>query len=220
MSQRKISLAVGEYYHIYNRGNTKQVIYTSNDEYERFKNLLYVANGTKHFEVRGMKNSDMLDFERGEPLVSIGVYCLMPNHFHILLTPIVEMGVQQFMQKLATAYSMYFNKRHLRTGSLYEGKFKARHADSDRYLKYLYAYIHLNPVKLIDSHWKEKIGTDATVLYDFAAKYKYSSLSDYLGGVRRENLIIDKNNFPDYFTTHEAVKKELFDWLTLAPDTL
>ena len=82
------------------------------------------------------EHEEMLEFERDESVVSNGTDWLMPNHFHIVLTPLVEGGAQLFMQNLSTAYSMYFNKRHLRTGSLFEGKFKATHADSVEYLKY------------------------------------------------------------------------------------
>ena len=60
------------------------------------------------------------------------------------------------MGKLGTGYSMYFNRKYKRTGALFVGAFKSQHANSDEYLKYLYAYIHLNPVKLIDSTWKEE----------------------------------------------------------------
>ena len=79
----------------------------------------------------------------------------MPNHFHILVKEKIENGISKFMGKLTTGYSMYFNKRYDRTGSLFQGVFKSVHADSDEYLKYLFAYIHLNPIKLINPEWKE-----------------------------------------------------------------
>ena len=59
----------------------------------------------------------------------------MPNHFHILITQMEEKGVSKFMQKLSTAYSMYYNKKYKRTGGLFEGKFKSEHLNKDRYLK-------------------------------------------------------------------------------------
>lgn len=220
MSTRKIPLALGEFYHVYNRGNSKQLIYNNDSEYKRFQNLLYIANGTKHFEMRELKMPNVLDFKRGEPLVAIGLYCLMPNHFHILLTPVVEDGIQQFMKKLSTSYSMYFNKKNLRTGSLFEGKFKSRHIDSDEYLKYLFSYIHLNPVKLIDSKWREEGIKDAEIAFEYISKYKFSSLQDYLGVVRNENKILDKKKFPEYFNSNKDIKKELFQWLAFKPDIL
>ena len=143
MSIRRVLFAFGEYFHIYNRGNSKQDIFKDNLDRERFQSQLFLANGTAPFDFRRVSKDGVYDCERGGQLVYMGAYCLMPNHFHILLTPAVEGGVHTFMQKLSTGYSMYFNKKYERTGVLFEGKFKARHADSDEYLKYLFAYIHL-----------------------------------------------------------------------------
>ncbi len=140
----------------------------------------------------------------------------MPNHFHILATPLVEDGLTTFMGKLGTGYSMYFNKKYKRTGALFQGTFKSEHADNDEYLKYLYAYIHLNPVKLIDKNWQEEGSKDAAKSFDFAASFAYSSLPDYLGQVRPENAIINPDPFPQYFSTAADMKAELFDWLTFA----
>ncbi len=74
----------------------------------------------------------------------------MPNHFHILFKQEKEQGITTFMQKLSTAYVMYYNKKYKRSGGLFEGKFKSKYAGEDRYLKYLFSYIHLNPLKILD----------------------------------------------------------------------
>jgi len=110
MSVRKVSFVEQEFYHVYNRGNSRQTIYVTNDDHTRFVALLYLANGTKSFEFRNLKSDTMFVRDRGEQQVAIGAYCLMPNHFHILLTPLVPDGVTNFMLKLSTGYSMYFNK--------------------------------------------------------------------------------------------------------------
>jgi hypothetical protein len=78
------------------------------------------------------------------------------------------------MGKLCTAYTMYFNRKHKRTGSLFQGKFKSVNVIDDIQAKYLFSYIHLNPVKIIDHNWKENGIKD----FDFAKKY----ISDYLLG--------------------------------------
>ena len=105
MSLRKVPHVPGEFYHIYNRGNSKQKIFNSDEDYGRFMRLLYLANGTASLDLRLIAESETepFQFEKGEPQVSIGAYCLMPNHFHILLTPLTEDGVANFMKKLATA---------------------------------------------------------------------------------------------------------------------
>ena len=216
MVTRGISFAEDEFYHVYNRGTDKRVIFKDTADYRRFQELLYLSNSTESINVREIKkyHQNVFDFERDNQLVSIGVYCLMPNHFHILLTPIRDNGVTIFMQKLATSYSMYFNKRYDRKGGLFEGTFKAVHADDDRYIKYLFSYIHLNPVKLIDRNWKEDGLKDSSAAYKYVSEYKYSSLKDYLEENRHEQYILDMQQFPRYFPTKHDVRRELFEWLT------
>ena len=213
MSERKVSLVEGEYYHIYNRGNSRQSIFLTEADYERFCALLYLSNGTTSVDFRNIDQDKIFEFDRGEQQVAIGAYCLMPNHFHILLTPLVEGGVTTFMKKLSTAYSMYFNKKNFRTGALFEGKYKSEHADDDMYLKYLFSYIHLNPVKLIQSDWKEKGVKDKEEVLQHLKNYQYSSYIDN-SLVRSESAIIDREKFPEYFTDKEAYDTEMEEWLS------
>jgi len=124
MSTRKVNITNGEYYHIYNRGNSKQKIFHDNEDYFRFMSLLYACNSKNNFRIFTLaKEESPYDFERDKQIVSIGSFCLMPNHFHILLTQIEEKGISKYMQKLTTAYVMYYNKKYKRTGKLYEGVF-------------------------------------------------------------------------------------------------
>ena len=83
MSMRKVSFVPEEFYHLYNRGNSRQAIFLNDVDYARFSALLYLANGTNSFEFRELASDALFDFNRGEQLVAIGAYCLMPNHFHI-----------------------------------------------------------------------------------------------------------------------------------------
>jgi putative transposase len=220
MSIRPVPLVPTEFFHIYNRGTDKRTIYSDDADRRRFLELLYLCNSNLPINVRDVRKvqTSVYDFERGDKLVSIGAYCLMPNHFHILITSQIEGGITTFMSKVSTGYSMYFNKRYARTGALFQGKFKSQHADSDEYLKYLYAYIHLNPVKLIDKDWKERGSKDAVKSFDFAASYAYSSLPDYLGRLRLENKILDPAPFPDYFAAAADHQTELFEWLTYSDE--
>jgi putative transposase len=213
MSIRRVPFTFGEYFHVYNRGNSKQDIFKDNLDRERFQMLLFLANGTAPFVFREVEKDGVYDFERGNQLVHIGVYCLMPNHFHILLTPAVEGGVQTFMQKLLTGYSMYFNRKYERTGVLFEGKFKAQHADSDEYLKYLFSYIHLNPLKLVDSEWKEKGLKNLQGGERHLNDYRFSSYLDFREGERTESAILDTSAFPKYFPTEDSFMKEIQEWM-------
>ncbi|MEK7558442.1 MAG: transposase [Patescibacteria group bacterium] len=175
------------------------LIFKDNHDYDRFIRLLFLCNTRKNVVVREIPIGLTYVFERGETIVDIGAYCLMPNHFHLLLREKIENGISLFMQKLTTSYSMYFNKKHKRTGGLFEGTFKATHADDDTYLKYLFSYIHLNPVKIIDPLWKENGIADRKKAKNFLDSYIYSSYRDYLGIDRKEKSILHIENFPKYF---------------------
>ncbi|MCD5381351.1 MAG: transposase [Candidatus Pacebacteria bacterium] len=218
MAQRIVPFVLDEYYHIYNRGNSKQIIYKNDCDYERFMQLLYLSNGTKSFKVRELGKQNPYEVDMGESVVAIGAYCLMPNHFHILLKPLVEGGISIFMKKLSTGYSMYFNKKYKRTGSLFEGKFKSKHVSSDTYLKYLFSYIHLNPVKLLQLDWREKGINDLQTAISYLEKYKYSSYIDQIPtglscGERSESAIINTSPFPDYSEELKGGITDIIEWL-------
>lgn len=223
MALRNDNLVSGEYFHIYNRGNGKNKIFLDEEDYNRFIKLLYVCNSQNNFKFRDSIvdiKIDALDFERGKPIVSILAWVLMPNHFHIFLishrSDLWEEGynpITEFMRKVSTAYAMYFNKKYKRTGSLFEGKFKSKHISEDNYFNYLFAYIHLNPVKLIQKDWKEKGIKDQKKAHEFLLGYKYSSFQDFFGESRKEGKIINKSILPDYIKKSHV--KDLFDWVTI-----
>ncbi len=215
---REIKFGIGEYYHVYNRGVDKRVIFMDDRDYERFLCLLFLSNSDKNFSITKDSKDDwsfkkVLEMDRGEQLVSIGAWCLMPNHFHILIREKVEGGISKFMHKLTMGYSGYFNKKYLRRGSLFEGAFKVRHVDSDKYLKYMYAYIHLNSVGIIDKGWKNKHIGNVFEAKKFVKEFDYSSYKDYLGEERMENKIIDKESFPNYFGTIQKFGQMMDFWI-------
>lgn len=216
MSIRKISFSTDEYYHIYNRGNAKRIIFKDQSDYRRFTQLLFVCNSTKSMNFRDIPK----DFEQGHLIVAIGAYCLMPNHFHLLIKEIEQGGITKFMQKVSTSYAMYFNKKYDMSGSLFEGKFKAQHANNDRYLRYLYSYIHLNPIKLIEPLWKEKGLKNTSKCFDFLDRYEYSSYGFYIESQNKKSnkfLLLSSNHFPTYFLSALQHKKDLLSWLRINP---
>jgi putative transposase len=210
MSLRKQSFAIGESYHLYNRGTEKRIIFSDEQDYNHFLFLMYVCNTIKSIELRKIGEN----FDREETLIDIGAYCLIPNHFHILVQEKTENGISKYMLKLLTAYSMYFNKKYKRTGKLYEGKFKSIHAGNDKYLKYLYSYIHLNPAKILDKNWKKKIKYNKK-LFHHILDYKYSSLKEYLNNKFK---ILNTSKFPNYFKNPNEHKEELLEWLNFNDD--
>jgi putative transposase len=185
-------------------------IFHDQQDYLYFKNLLSIMNLEQRFKTRFVAT----DQQKEQKLVSIGAYCLMPNHFHILVRQEKDNGVSLFMQKVSTAYVMYYNKKYKRTGSLFEGKFKSKYAGIDTYLKYLFSYIHLNPLKIVEPDWKTKIKLgQAESGYFSIVNYPYSSAAEY---AKSSFDIVDKTSFPDYFPTPEGFKRDLFSWFTLA----
>ncbi|MBW2410699.1 MAG: transposase [Deltaproteobacteria bacterium] len=122
----------GAYYHVISRGIGRESIYRNYIDREKF--LAYLETASERFSI------------------VIHTYCLMRNHYHLLLeTP--ESNLSQSIQWLNVSYATYFNKKHKRSGHLFQGRFKAILVDADRYLKQLSRYIHLNPVKakIVDS---------------------------------------------------------------------
>lgn len=213
-----MEFSVGEYYHLYNRGTDKRKIFTNHGEYLRFLVLLYVCNSNIKVDIgdklrQGLTLSDIFEIEKDGELVSIGSYCLMPNHFHILVREKEKEGISLFMQKLQTAYTMYFNKKNERNGSLFQGTFKAQHITKDTYLKYLFAYINLNPAKLIYSNWKENGIKDLYKAENYLNEYKYSSYLDLVGICRLENRILNIVEFPEYFDSKLDFRDFIKEWL-------
>jgi putative transposase len=224
MSIRTVKLAGGEFFHIYNRGNSKQEIFLDDEDRDRFIKLLYLCNSEKRFNFREdivKKHIDVWDYERGSTIVAIGAWVLMPNHFHLYISSMIkeddknEKLISIFINKLCTGYSMYFNKKYNRTGKLFENKFKSVHISEEVQAKYLFSYIHLNPVKLIQKDWKEVGIKDKQKALTFLESYKSSSYLEYLGIERKENKILNKENFLSYYKTTKDFKKEIFQWLAL-----
>ncbi len=207
--ERKEQFEQDEFYHVYNRGVEKRKIFMDKRDYDRFINLLYVANSDTPVHLSNHHQGEpLMEIEKGEPLVAIGAWCLMPNHFHLLLTPLVKGGISKFMLKLQTGYSMYFNKKNDRVGSLFQGIFKSQHIDDDVYLRYIYAYIHLNPAKLKNSDWKKQPKVFLSQIKNFIIDYTYSSLQEYIS---KNYKIVNPQPFP-------VDEKEICDYNAIVDD--
>ena len=219
----------GQYYHLYSRGNSKQDIFLDDKDKERFTKLLYLCNSTKNINFRDdivKQKIDAWDFDRGKNIISVGAWVMMSNHIHIYakclesspMSDIGENGITIFMRKLLTSYVKYINKKYERVGGLFESKFKSVHIKDDNQAKYLFSYIHLNPLKIIDSKWKKNGVKNIKKALDFLNKYRWSSYNDYRGIVRPENKIITPSDFPEYFSDPKIFDDEVFDWLNFNQD--
>ncbi|MDB5266870.1 MAG: hypothetical protein JWN89_685 [Parcubacteria group bacterium] len=212
MSARTTIFSINEYYHLYSRGVDKRVIFLNDEDRKRFIRLLYLCNNEAPVVYKITQHKNLTDIPRKKKLVSIGAYCLMPNHFHLLVKETEEGGIAKFMSKLLTAYSSYFNKRYERTGTLFGSGFKASHLDSDEYLRYMFAYIHLNPLKLFDPEWKAR-KIESEPAKKFLESYSFSSHFDYLERDREEKHILDTEAFPSYFIGSKDFKRQMYEWL-------
>jgi len=145
MGNRKVKFIEGEYYHIYNRGVEGRLIFNEPRDLSRFIESVKEFNSPE--SDGGIYRNSLEKYKKkkkGNRLVNIVCYAFNPNHFHFLLTPLTEKGVETFMQKLGTGYTMFFNAKYKRKGSLFQGVFKSSHIDSNEYLLHLSVYINLN----------------------------------------------------------------------------
>lgn len=144
MSIRKTPFVQGEYYHIYNRGVDKREIFSNKADLQRFFKSMESFN-TKDPIGSLYENSFIKELGgKASKLVKFVAYCLNPNHYHFILIPFVEKGIEKFMQRLGTGYTMYFNEKNKRSGSLFQGKFKSKHINSNEYLLQASSYVNLN----------------------------------------------------------------------------
>ena len=173
------------YYHLYNRGVEKRIIFCDDKDYGVFlsylktyllhkntyelQNILSDPNSTSNQKSQALKLLRMNNFTDS---VTLHAYCLMPNHFHLLIKQKEADTIDRFMNSLFTRYSMYFNKRYNRVGKLFQGIYKAVLVYTDEQLLHLSRYIHCNPT------------SEGTAL----RSYEYSSYPEYLG-LRKTNWI-------------------------------
>ena len=141
------------------------------------------------------KFEEILTIPRGKKLVAIGAFCLMPNHFHLVLKEVSEGGITAFMRKIGTAYALYFNARHKRAGNLFLKPFRSRHVSTDLYFQHLINYVHCNPAVLYEPEWKTSQVVDPQFLGERIATYPYSSLSIHAGARTPISAILDTEIF-------------------------
>lgn len=161
------------YYHVYNRGVEKRTIFQDEKDYKVF--LSYLQFYLMPTQPRGPspRLSPAQQLSNHNQKINLLAYCLMPNHFHLLLKQTDKNSMTNFLRALSTRYSMYFNKRYKRVGSLFQGRYKAVLVDNDMQFLYLSKYIHRNPLDLLKS--------TSTKLVD----YPYSSYRNFTGAIHQ-----------------------------------
>jgi len=220
MALRKTKLVPGEIYHIYNRGVDKRDIFMDDEDRFRFIHDLFEFNDKESSLKLGYFLSN--NSEVGLPnikrkksrkiLVEILVFCMMDNHFHLLVRQKVENGITEFMRKLGTGYTNYFNNKYERSGALFQGKFKSVHVEKDAHLMYLPIYIHLNALDFKFKEWREGKISDYKKAIKFLDSYRWSSYMDYTGQKNFPSLI-KKDFILSRLGSEEKQKKEIINWI-------
>lgn len=196
MPSRIFPFVNGQYYHVYNRGTEKRLIFKTQRDHHRFFETMhyYQFEGPKPRFSKSFNSPLKPDTNKNKKIVDIICYCLMPNHFHFLLRQLEEGGITEFVSKLANSYTKYFNTKHRRVGPLFQGEFKAILVESDEHFIHLSRYIHLNPLV---SH-----------LIKDLSFYKWSSYNEFIEGSKG---ICNKEEILAHFKTAEKYKKFIMD---------
>jgi putative transposase len=203
MPQKRIQFENDKYYHLYNRGVDKRVVFSKESDYYRFLismqefntpdpiGSLFARNIIKASEALKPRKTKQ-EPDKSIKLVEFIAFCLNPNHFHLLVRQLVEGGISKFMQKLQMGYTNFFNLQYDRSGSLLQGKFKVTEIGSTDLLDYISAYINGNP----EIHGLRP-----------ADSWKWSSCSDYLGST--EYKLCDVSLVMRHFKNTESYKEYL-----------
>ena len=138
----------GGIYHIYNRGIDKRDVFTDSGDYKYFLHLLkvYLQDPKKTKRTVLLDDKHLYIRRNFFGKIDLLCYCLMPNHFHFIIRQREASDITEFMKCLMTSYSMYFNIKHKRTGTLFQGRYKAVLVKDDNYILHLSRYIHMNPI--------------------------------------------------------------------------
>lgn len=201
--RRAKEINVGEFYHLYDRGVSKQNIFLENRDYARFlflilyfqspvglSNLSYSVSTfikSRTFNIR-LKTVDNIIKQR---MVGLNTFCLMPNHFHLLVQEVDEGGIAKYMQRVLTAYANYFNTKYHRAGHLFENSYGSVHVEDNDQLLYTSAYIHKNPIDLKRDY----------------QNYSWSSFIDYTNE-NRWGKLLDQKIILEQFDN----QKDFSDW--------
>ena len=203
-----------ELYHVLNRGVEKRNIFMDQRDYVRFVHDLYEFNDEKpalnvNYSFKKMDLRNPYIRER-DNIVDIHGWCLMRNHYHLLLSERIEGGLTLFIRKLNVGYANYFNERYNRVGSLFQGRTKRIHINSDAYFLHILNYIHFNPLDYTSysRNWRGRRVEDPKRAHHYLLKYRWSSYLDYCA----------KPNFPSLITTDlfsekpEKFKRRIFEY--------
>ena len=206
-------------FHTLNRGVDKRQIFLDDQDRFRFIHDLYEFNDQdwvnttfhifKKYNDIGYRN---IEGKKRKLLVDIHAFCLMPNHYHLLLSPKIKDGIPQFMKKLNMGYAKYFNRKYQRSGALFQGKYKSVLVKDESHFIHLPYYIHLNPLDIMAPEWRMGGVNNANKANNFLEKYRWSSFLDYTG-VKNFPSVTNRLFLLDFFGGTRQYKNNVMQWL-------
>ncbi len=187
---------------MFNRSIDNKTIFNSSIELNRFLNLIrfYGCLRPIRFSKLTVQQRElMIKKNGGEPIVEIICYCLMPNHFHLLLKQLNEGGITSFLRKISDGYSRYFNLIHHRAGPLFQNNFKAVRIATNEQLLHVSRYIHLNPL--------------TAYLVNNLDDYLWSSYHEYISSsdLRNSDFTCNKKLILDQFKKKSGYRAFVLD---------
>lgn len=205
---------IGDIFHICNRGFEKNDIFFDDFYYNRFLESAYRFNNKSN--AINYKGKDIFkDLPNQDKIVAILKWCLLPNHYHFLVTELVDGGAVEFAKRLGNGYTKYVNKRKERSGYLFQNSAKIIQITSDRHFIYIPIYIDINPLNIKIPNWKKDNLSEEESLkaIDWLKKYKWSSYGSYYGESKFKPLI-NREVFYNLFDTsledyHKEIKNHL-----------
>src|SRR3989344_7750446 len=196
MPGRKNPLVTDCFYHVFNRGVARGETFISDYEFRRaISTLNYYCHGEVPFCLSRLyrfdpdRQSDILkNLEAMPKLAEVLCFCLMPNHFHLLLKQNVDGGISKYLSNFQNSYTRFFNTVHKRDGPLFLSRFKAVEIETEEQLLHVSRYIHLNPY----------VGSVVQSLGNLRG-YPWSSLVEYVEG-DEENFVNTRLIFSSFKT--------------------
>lgn len=181
-----------DFYHVLNRGVDKRDVVMNDDDRQRFVRGLYLFND-RNAAPNAISQIPLMNSKerKRDLLVRLHAWCLMNNHYHLLLSPLDDdpENVSLFMKKLNMGYAKFFNEKYTRSGALWQGKYKKILIERDAQFQYIPFYIHLNPLDYNFPEWRKGGVKKVRAALDWLAKWKWSSNLDYGGSKNYPSLI-------------------------------
>ena len=206
----------GGVYHVYNRGVAKQPLFNDETDYHLFLQALsYYFENVPGSSLTTARKQELfktiLHHNPLDPLVEILAYCLMPNHFHLVVRQLKDGGISTWMRRSMNSYTRAYNTRHHRVGTMFQGTFQALHVSNDQYLLHLTRYVHLNPFVAKLSHGPEYIWSSFSS-YRTATQTRLCHpelVLGMIGGTEKyDQFIVD---YGDYAQSLPVIKDLLFE---------